>query len=105
MESYTKNNEIKVEADNQILEERKKDLINLLKYTVYNVLSQTDWAIIKCQELGLNLQETYPEICQFRQTIRRKNQKIEEMIAQATTLEELSAIEQMIVNIDIIDEE
>ncbi|MEM1685051.1 MAG: hypothetical protein QXD60_04780, partial [Nanopusillaceae archaeon] len=37
------NGEIKVKNDNQIIEERKNDLINFLKYTVYNILSQTDW--------------------------------------------------------------
>lgn len=101
---YVENGEIKVKTIEEILEKRKQDLLNLLRITVYNVLSQTDWVVIKCQELGLEIQKEYPEICRFRQTIRMKNQKIEEMIVQATTLEELSTIEQMIANIDIIDE-
>lgn len=83
-----------------MIEEKKTDLINLLKVTVNTILSRTDWAVIKCQELGLNLQEHYPEICNFRNTIRNKNQEIEQMIAQATSLEELQEIEQLIVNLD-----
>lgn len=83
-----------------MIEEKKTDLINLLKVTVNTILSRTDWVVIKCQELGLNLQENYPEICKFRNTIRNKNQEIEQMIAQATSLEELQEIEQLIVNLD-----
>jgi len=88
------------------LEELRTIVDNQRKAKVLNLLSKTDYVILKIQEaqiLGNTelynslLQRYQPQLDQ-RQTIREWNKQIEQKIANATTREELQQIRQEIQN-------
>jgi len=64
------------DIDNQVAE--KKELNTLLSY-----LSQTDWVVVKCYELGLTVSEEYPDIYDLRVAARTQ---INELQAQLESL-------------------
>lgn len=73
----------------KILKQRK---LEELKFHLSNALKKTDWIIIKCIDLGLDIKETYPEIKKQRDQIRELGNILEELINKATTLDELNKI-------------
>ena len=64
------------DIDNQVAE--KKELNTLLSY-----LSETDWVVVKCYELGLTVSEEYPDIYALRVAARTQ---INELQAQLESL-------------------
>lgn len=41
-------------------------------------LSETDWAVVKCMELGISMAEKYPELYQKRTEARAKINELED---------------------------
>jgi hypothetical protein len=73
----------------QDIEQLKQVLIDTVKWQAYRELSKTDWVVVKCMELGLNLASEYPHIIARREKIRNwVNQKGKE-IEEAQTVEQL----------------
>ncbi|MEM4620949.1 MAG: hypothetical protein QW607_12155 [Desulfurococcaceae archaeon] len=93
------NGEIKVKSEEQILVEKKRMLLESLKQKVFSMLSQTDWVLTKCSELGVNPNDLYPDVMSQRRRIRGLNDELEEKIKEAKTLQELEEIEQEIMRL------
>ena len=49
-------------------------------YTLKAYLSETDYTVIKCMELGVSISEAYPEIHQKRSEARARINELEEVI-------------------------
>ncbi|MEM1672468.1 MAG: hypothetical protein QXT86_10515 [Archaeoglobaceae archaeon] len=94
------NGEIKVKSEEQILSERKQRLMESLKQKVFSMLSQTDWVLIKCSELGVNPNDSYFDVMFQRKRIRQLNDELEEKIKEAKTLQELEEIEREIARLE-----
>lgn len=75
------------------LDTLKSAFIDTVKWQASNKLKETDWTVVKCTELGLNIEEKYPQIYQLRNNIRNWSNEKEQEINSATTLEELLNID------------
>lgn len=63
--------------------------IALVKRQAGDILSKTDWMVIKVQELGLTLD---PAIATYRESVRARSNTIETSISSCTTLDEFMAL-------------
>lgn len=61
-------------GDQPHYEWENREKIRELKY----YLSETDWAVVKCMELGISIAEKYPEIYQKRTEARAKINELED---------------------------
>ncbi|MGL5683657.1 MAG: hypothetical protein ACRDDZ_11500, partial [Marinifilaceae bacterium] len=50
--------------------------------TLKSYLSNTDWCVIKCMELGCSIDEIYPEISQCRKDARQQINILKQIINQ-----------------------
>ena len=75
------------------LEALKQAYINTVRWQAFNELKKTDWVVIKCMELGLNVQDECPDIATQRQQIRDWCNQKEEEIQNAESIEDLLAID------------
>ena len=75
------------------LETLKQAYIDTVRWQAFNELKKTDWVVVKCMELGLNVQEAYPDIAAQRQEIRDWCNQKEEEINAATSVDELLALD------------
>ena len=64
-----------------------------IKWQAYRELSKTDWAVVKCQELGLNPSTKYPDIIEHRASIRNLVNQKEQEIINAQSINELLEID------------
>lgn len=71
----------------------KTAMIDTVKWQSGHKLKDTDWAVVKCTELSLNISEKYPEIYNERTIIREWSNTKEEEIAACTTIDELIALD------------
>ncbi|MEM4134319.1 MAG: hypothetical protein QXV73_03905 [Candidatus Micrarchaeia archaeon] len=90
---YVENGQIKEKTEGMIVQEMKEKLLSELKQKVYNLLQPSDWVVVKCVELGLNMGNEYSEIKQKRQAIRQANDTLESRINSATSIKELIEIQ------------
>lgn len=93
---YVEDGEIKLKTEEMILNEMKNNLLNELKQKTYSLLASTDWVVIKCLELGLDIETAYSEIKAKRDLIRQKNNDFENAIEKAKTIDELNKIKEQI---------
>lgn len=87
------NGQIKEKSESVIVQEMKENLLNELRHKVYNLLQPSDWVIIKCTELGIDMNVEYREIYHKRQAIRQANNTLESRINSATSIKELIEIQ------------
>jgi hypothetical protein len=71
----------------------KPYFIDTVKWRAHSVLSKTDWLVVKCMEEGLDMQTTYPDIFTHRKNVRDWSNALESTIANATTVDELLALD------------
>ena len=71
----------------------KAALIDTVKWQAGHNLNATDWAVVKCMELGIAIADKYPEIHGERQAIRAWSNDKEAEINDCTTVEELLALD------------
>ncbi len=90
---YVENGQIKEKNESMIIQEMKEKLSMELKQKVYSLLQPTDWVVVKCVELGLDMGVAYPEIYQRRQVIRQANDALDSRINSATSINELMDIQ------------
>ncbi|MEM5861279.1 MAG: hypothetical protein QXJ20_02700 [Candidatus Aenigmatarchaeota archaeon] len=93
---YVEAGQIKLKTEEMILNEMKNNLLDELKQKTYNLLAPTDWIVIKCLELRLDIKTTYPEIKAKRDLIRQKNNDFENAIKKGKTIDELNKIKEQI---------
>ncbi len=95
------NGQLRLKTEEERLNELKQRKLQDLKGYVSNLLSQTDWVVIKLQSLvneGWSEEEIqaekekYREILEQRRRIREWNRQMEQAIQNAQTLEELEGI-------------
>ena len=98
--------QIRLKTEEEKLAKIKEKIDNERKGKVANLLSQTDYVIIKLQETKVlgdetkyqELLEQYNSILEQRKQIRAWNDDVEKRIQEATTREELEEIRQEITN-------
>lgn len=87
------NGEIVVKSEAEKLQELKQKVLQELKGKTFSLLQPTDWVVVKCSELGLDMSVVYPEIQQRRQAIRQANDALDSRINSATSINELMDIQ------------
>ena len=90
---FVEEGEIKVKPYEKLLEEARERKLKEYKDFMWNRLSETDWIIIKANELGITLEEVDEELANKRKRIRQAGQKIKEAIMNASTLEEINSLD------------
>ena len=68
------------------LEELKEQKIEQVKRKAYNLLSETDWYIVRQQETGKEIPQ---DVLNERESIRNQSEVIEQEISELETKEEL----------------
>lgn len=86
------NGRVVLKTQEEKLNELKQQKILKLKKKVYTLLAPTDWCVIKCVELGLNIEQVYPNEKAFRDSVRAWGNQKEQEIMNATTIEEVNSI-------------
>ncbi len=94
--------QLRLKTDEEKLDEIKQYKLQELKMYVANLLSQTDWVVIKLQSLvneGWSKseiqaeKEKYQAILEQRRKIREWNEKMKQMLQSAQTLDELLSLQ------------
>ena len=67
----------------------KKDYLNSINRTAYNLLHPTDWKVIKAQELGKTIDS---KLTTYRSAIRTKCNELEKAMNDASTIAEITVI-------------
>lgn len=75
------------------INELKAALIDTVKWQAGHNLKDTDWAVVKCTELGLVLADKYPDIATNREAIRQWSNDKEAEINACAGVEELLALD------------
>jgi len=91
--------QIRLKTVEEKLNERKQEKLQQLKQIFASKISQTDYIITKIEEARLlnqdiqPLLDRYSEKLQERQQLRQRYEELKQAIQNATTLEELNAID------------
>jgi hypothetical protein len=92
-------NELKIQdgmivpkSQEEILQSLKEQAIQQLDAMLYQKLQPTDWIIIKCAELNLDMAQEYPAEAQRRLQLRTLFSNLEEQLLNSLSKEEINDI-------------
>jgi hypothetical protein len=91
--------QIRLKTPEEKLNERKQEKLQQLKQIFASKIAQTDYILVKIEEVKLlnqdiqPLLDKYSEKLQERQRLRERYEELKQAIQNATTLEELNAID------------
>lgn len=92
-------NELKIQdgmivpkSQEEILQPLKEQAIQQLKAMLYQKLQPTDWIIVKCTELNLDIEQEYPAEAQRRLQLRTLFSNLEEQLLNSLSKEEINDI-------------
>lgn len=82
-----------LKTEEEKLEELKQEQLQKLKQYVFSLLFKTDWIVIKCIDLELNIEEAYPDIKRERNLIRAWYEELKNKILQETSISKLKELD------------
>lgn len=92
-------NELKIQdgmivpkSQEEILQPLKEQAIQQLNAMLYQKLQPTDWIIVKCTELNLDIEQEYPAEAQRRLQLRTLFSNLEEQLLNSLSKEEINDI-------------
>lgn len=92
-------NELKIQdgmivpkSQEEILQPLKEQAIQQLNAMLYQKLLPTDWIIVKCAELNLDMAQEYPVEAQRRLQLRTLFSSLEEQLLNSLSKEEINDI-------------
>lgn len=79
-------------SQEEILQPLKEQAIQQLNTMLYQKLQPTDWIIVKCAELNLDIAQEYPAEAQRRLQLRTLFSSLEEQLLNSLSKEEINDI-------------
>jgi hypothetical protein len=79
-------------SQEEILQLLKEQAIQQLDAMLYQKLQPTDWIIVKCAELNLDMEQEYPAEAQRRLQLRTLFSNLEEQLLNSLSKEEINDI-------------